>query len=146
MVNITSEEYPNHLINALRGKYEITIGWDAKLYIGVTLEWWYNMSKVQLSMPTYVPDAIKKIKHIFRGKLQDAPAAHLPPKFGEIIQYSEPEDIMEALQKNEISIIQMIVGILLYYALAIDNTLLPSLEYIALEKSKSTKNTDSKVV
>ena len=57
------------------------------------------MIKVQLSMPTYVPDAIKKIKRIFSGKPQYAPADHIPPKTGKIIQYSEPEDVMEALYK-----------------------------------------------
>ena len=77
-------------------------------------------------MPTYVPYAIKKIKYIFNGKPQDYPAAHVPPKFGERIQYSEPEDTTKALQKNEIARIHMIVGIFLYYSLVVYNTLLPS--------------------
>ena len=82
------------------------------------------MRKVQLYIPTYVPDSIKKIKHTFSGKPQNTLEAHIPLKLGERIQYSEPEDITETLQQYEISIINMIVGILLYYALAIDNTLL----------------------
>ena len=80
----------------------------------------------KLSMRTYVLDAIKKMKHIFSGKPQDSPADHIPQKFGEIIQYLEPDDITEALQKNEIARIHMIVGIFLYYSLVIYNTLLPS--------------------
>ena len=68
------------------GKYENSIDWDAKLYIGITLKLWYNLRRVQLSMPTYFPDAIKKIKNIFSVKTQDAPAAHLPPKLGKRIQ------------------------------------------------------------
>ena len=43
------------------GKYENSIDWDAKLYIGITLKLWYNLRKVKLSIPTYVPDAINKI-------------------------------------------------------------------------------------
>ena len=146
LVNITSEEYAQHLINTLKEKYEITMDWDAKLYIVITLKWWYNLIKVQLSMPTYVPDAINKIKRIFSGKPQDAPAAHITPKFGKIIQYSEPEDIKEALQQDEIARIQMIVWMFLYYSLAIDNTTLPALGDIASEKSKSTNNKDAKVI
>ena len=38
LVKINSEECAQHLINALKGKYEITIDWDAKLYIGITLK------------------------------------------------------------------------------------------------------------
>ena len=89
------------------------------------------MRKFQLSMPTYVPVTINIVKHIFSGKTKDAPTAHIPPKFVEIIQYSEIEDITKVLQQDEIARVQMIVGIFLYYALAIDNTQLPSLEDIA---------------
>ena len=39
-VNITSEDCSQHLIIALKDKCEITIDWDAKLYIGVTLKLW----------------------------------------------------------------------------------------------------------
>ena len=46
LVNITSEECAHNLINELKGKYKITIDWDAKLYIGITLKWWYNLRKV----------------------------------------------------------------------------------------------------
>ena len=87
------------------------------------------MIKVQLSMPTLCPRAINKIKHSFRCKPQDAQTAHFLPNFGEIIQYSEPEDITEALQQNEI--IQMVVEIFLYYALSIDNNVLSELGDIA---------------
>ena len=37
---ITSEECAQHLINALKKKNEITIDWNAKLYIGIILKWW----------------------------------------------------------------------------------------------------------
>ena len=40
----------------------------------------------------------------------------------------------------------MILGIFIYYALAIDNTLLPALGYIEPDKSKANNNTDSKVI
>ena len=40
LVKITSEDCAQHLINALKDKCEITIDWDAKLYIGVTLKLW----------------------------------------------------------------------------------------------------------
>ena len=76
-------------------------------------------------MPNYVLDTIKKIKHIFSGNPEDSPTAHIPQKYGKRIQYSELEDITEALRKYETARIQMIVGMLLYYSLAIDNTLLP---------------------
>ena len=143
-VKITSDEEALHLTNALKQKYEITIDWDAKIYIGITQKWWYHLRKFQLSIPEYVPDAIKKIKHMFSGKHQDAPAAHIPPKLGQKIQYSEPEEITDALDKNKIARIQMIVGIFLYYVLAIDNTILSALGDIASEQSKATENIGEK--
>ena len=38
LVKITSQECAQHFINELKEKYEITIDWDAKLYIGITLK------------------------------------------------------------------------------------------------------------
>ena len=87
LVKIISQECAQHLMNALKEKYEITIDWDAILYIGITLKWWFNQSKVQLSMPKYVPEEIKKIKQILSVKQQDSPAVHIPKKCGEIVQY-----------------------------------------------------------
>ena len=40
----------------------------------------------------------------------------------------------------------MIVGIFLYYALAIYNTLLPASGYITSDQSKATKNIDAKFI
>ena len=37
LVKITSQECAQHFINELKEKYEITIDWDSKLYIGITL-------------------------------------------------------------------------------------------------------------
>ena len=45
LVKINSKEYAQQLINTRMGKYKITIYWDEKLYIGITLKWWYNLKK-----------------------------------------------------------------------------------------------------
>ena len=64
LIQYTSK-FTDHLIDALKQKYEITIYWEAKIYIGITLKWNYDKQTVQLSMPQYVPKALKQISHIF---------------------------------------------------------------------------------
>ena len=45
----------NHLINALQSKYDITTNVKGNLCIGVTSQWNYKDSEVNISMPGYLP-------------------------------------------------------------------------------------------
>ena len=47
-IKYTSMEKANHLLNALKDKYTISIDWDASLYIGISLEWDYNKRTLKL--------------------------------------------------------------------------------------------------
>jgi hypothetical protein len=48
-------EDAQHLIDALKKDYTITIDWDATKYIGLTIEWDYVKGKVHVHMPRYLP-------------------------------------------------------------------------------------------
>ena len=53
-INYTSDKNIHHFLNALKDKYEISVDWDASLYIGISLKWEYSKRTVELSMPNYV--------------------------------------------------------------------------------------------
>ena len=63
------------------------------------------------------------------------------PNYGKKVQYTKPLDASEYLSDNEIHFVQQVCGIFLYYAIAIENTILPALSDILSEQSKDTKNT-----
>ena len=51
----------------------------------------------------------------------------------------------EYLSEKETNLVQQVCGTFLYYAIAIDNIILPALSDISSEQSKATKNTAKQV-
>ena len=72
----------NHLINALRELYEITIDWTVKLYCGLTLNWDYYNRRCTLIMPRYIHKALYKFQHPLPTKLQRTPHGWNQPVYG----------------------------------------------------------------
>ena len=92
---------------------------------------------VQCSMKEYVKQALKKQKHIFTGKHHCAPSKLNRPDYGAKIQFAKI-DTATPLSLVQIKHIERVVGKFLYYARAIDNTMLHALNDIAPSKSKGT--------
>ena len=72
----------NHLLAALRTKYEITVDWTGKLYCGLHLEWNYAEGYVDVSMPGYVHRALIRYGHKPPAKPQHAPHRWIEPTYG----------------------------------------------------------------
>jgi hypothetical protein len=53
-IKYTSMEETQHLIDAIKQDYTITINWDATIHIGLTLKWNYKNQKVYAQMPGYI--------------------------------------------------------------------------------------------
>jgi hypothetical protein len=111
------------------------------LYYGITLKWDYTNRTVDLSMPGYVARALQRFQHPQPTKPEHAPHAWTAPQYGTKIQYTTDTDTSAALPKAGIKRIQAIVGVLLYYARAIDNTMLVALNDISSAQAQSTEHT-----
>ena len=131
----------NHLINALRKLYEITIDWTGNLYCGLTLGWDYYNRRCTLSMTGYIAKALHKLQHPLPTKPQHAPHAWNCPVYGATRQYAPDEDETSKLTPVTVTRVQEIVGTLLYYALAIDNTILGALGNLQVAQSQPTEAT-----
>ena len=140
-VKYTNIESLNHLINALKSKYEITTNITGNLYIGVTLKWNYTDSEVNCSMPGYLPRLLQRLLHVKPKSNQDSPfpAPHI--KYGEKTQYAFEEEDLPILEKEGITIIQSIVGASLYFGRIIDNTILVAVNDIGSQQAKPTEKT-----
>ena len=136
----------NHLINSLRELYEITIDWTGKLYCGLTLEWDYYNRRCTLSMPGYIAKALHKFQHPLPAKPQHAPHAWNCPVYGATRQYAPGGDETPKLTPATVTRVQEIIGTILYYALAIDNTMLVVLGDLASAQSQPTEATWEKIV
>ena len=144
-IKYTYLENAQHLLNALQAKYTISEYWEAKIYIGITLNWDYIKRTVELSMPGYVTSALLRFRHQLKNKKQLSPHHHVTPTYGAIVQFSEPEDDTPLLPEERIKFIQKVVGVFMYYYTAIDNTLLVAVREIGSEQYRATFKTMDEV-
>ena len=144
-VKYVRKEDAQHLINALKDLYEITTDWSGRKYCGLNFEWDYKARTVTISMPGYIEKTLKKFKHPTPTKKQNAPHRWDVPVYGQKIQYAKDEKDLPLLPAKEINRCQQITGTLLYYAIAVDPTMLVALSEISATQSKATSETKEKL-
>ena len=137
-VNKTDVE---HLLESLQGTYKLTADWTGNLYCGITLGWNYNKRYVDISMPGYIKKKIQEYGHVVPNRMQNCPYAPEPKQFGVTVQAPAPPDDTPLLNEAGIKRVQKIVGSILYYARAVDMTVLMALSSIAMEQTKATDRT-----
>jgi hypothetical protein len=91
-------------------------------------------------MPGYIKQLLLKYKHCMPKKPQHCPYTPAPKQYGPKAQTPLPVDISPKLLPGEIKEIQRIIRSILYYARAVDITVLMALSSIAIEQSKGTTN------
>ncbi len=144
-IKFTKMEDAKHLIEALKKDYMITINWGATKYIGLTIDWDYNKGQVHVHMPGYLDKAFLKFKHAAPIKKQNSPYPHANPQYGAKIQYAESQDESPLLNEQDTTHVQAVMGTLLYYARAVDSTILTALSSLITEQAKPTQKMVEKV-
>ena len=137
------QEDITHLLGALMTIYKISEDWDGKLYCGLKLESDYYKREVMVSMPKYVTKALHKFQHSTPKRAQYAPHQWTHPNYGATKQLATPLDTSPPIPEERKRRIQQIVETFLYYARAVDCTMLPALNTLAEKQSSPTKNTES---
>ena len=144
-VKYVGEEHANHLISVLSKHYVLDTDWEGKKYVGITLDWDYPGKKVHLSMPGYCGEALVRFGHELR-KRTDQPHPHVIPTYGAKVQYAKEEDLSPKLSPEDKTFIQQVTGTFLYYARAVDNTMLVALSAIASQQASPTQDTMNKTL
>ena len=139
-IKYCGREHADHLLAVLREHYEVTVDDNGSKYIGLTLDWDYATREVHISMPGYVKKALQKFQHTPR-RIQNSPYPFTEPIYGAKVQYAEDDDQSPELSKDDIKIIQKVTGTFLYYARAVDPTMLVALSAIASQQAKPTERT-----
>jgi hypothetical protein len=137
-VNIT------HLIQSIKQHYEVTKDWAGNLYCGIKLNWNYDTCTLDISMPGYIKKLLLKYKNCMPNQPQHWSYSPLPKQCGAKAQTLIPVDISLSLSPVEIKEIQQVVGSILYYAHAVDKTVLMALSSIAIKQTKGMANTMQK--
>ena len=144
-VKYVKKEHLLHLQRALQSKYVITIDDKAKQFCGIDLHWNYRKRTVTLSMPGYIQNLLHKLQHKQPAKPEHNPHTWKPPKYGQKAQYVEPTPDLPILPPHRIKRVQQILGSLLYYARAVDHTILMTVNDLASQQSKANVQTEGKI-
>jgi hypothetical protein len=103
------------------------------------MKWDYIKRTCDLSMPGYIQAAIHKFQHPHPKREQHAPHQWIAPTYGAKQQLTQPIDDSKPQPTELIKRVQQITGTLLYYARAVDATLLVALGTIAEQQAKGTE-------
>jgi hypothetical protein len=94
-------------------------------------------------MPGYIKKKLQEYEHVMPKKVQTCPYSPEPKRFGTEAQAPLPPDSSPKLDAKGIKRVQKIVGSILYYARAVDMTVLMALSSIVVEQTKATEKTMS---
>ncbi len=131
-----------HLITTLRKLYEITVQPYGETYLGMKIQFNKRRTSVTLSMPGYIQKTLQRFRPhylIANHRAARTPGIYVPPLYGSKLPQMATEDtthLLTDLQKTEI---QAIVGTILYYARAVDPSLLPVANEIASQQAAPTQ-------
>jgi hypothetical protein len=137
-IKVTNMADFEHLKKALDEHYTVAVDYEGSLFCGVKLTWDYTHRHVDFSMPGYIATALKKYQYAMPTIPQNAPYNAATIQYGAKVQRVET-DTSAPLSKSEIKCVQDIAGTLLYYARAVNPTLLAALSTIATRQAKGTR-------
>ena len=140
-IKYVDKQSADHLIQPLQKLYTISINWSANLFCGLTLTWDYTRCTWNVSMPSYIPEALHKFQHLASARYQDAPHSWNRPIFGYRVQYTETDDPSTHLHPKSINLFQQIISTMLYYSITVDPTMLVALGSLDSHQTQATKNT-----
>ena len=124
--------------------FEISEDRTGGRFCGLFMDWDYENGEVHVSIPGYVEAALKRFKHQRPEKPQHQPYPHNPKQYGSKTQYVEDKDTSALLRKEDKKFIQEVTGTFLFYARAVDATMLTALSSLAAEQCSPTERTMEK--
>lgn len=131
-----------HLLDTLEKLYRIKTNWTGDHYIGFDIRFDTcinsQLRTVALSMPRYLPNALKRFK-IGPHRPVHNPIDYHPGKFN-AIQTPTPLDPSPPCTAAETKRIQRIIGVLLYYDRAIDATFATAVSKVSSAQANATQN------
>ena len=81
-VKYTGAQHANHLMAILQEHYTISHDWSGSRYLGMDIDWDYEIHEVHLSMLSYEQDALTHFHHARLRRPQDQPHPHVKPTYG----------------------------------------------------------------
>jgi hypothetical protein len=137
-VKYVGKQHAEHLRNALLRTYELKTDWTATVYSGMTLKWDSDKRTCNISMPGYVSKVLSRFQYDSPKRTQHTPSRYVTPVYGAKTRYATKDETLP-LTTQQCLTIQKVTGSVLYYAIAVDPTVLMPLNDIETEQTKATE-------
>jgi hypothetical protein len=148
-VKYISHEHDEHLMACIKKNYNIYSNWNGGAYCGLTLDWDYKKRTEDVSMTEYIKSALHKYQHAAPARPKHEPHTWKPPIYGAKTQFVKNETIVPPISDKDVNKLQQLTGTLLYYARAVDPTLMMPINVLASgqkpKKSRQTKSPDFEI-
>ena len=127
-----------HLIATLEELYKIKVDRSFRKYLGYTIKFDDAAHTVALSIPDYIPKLLQRFfpNQVIRGAA--SPAVYVPPHYGASVQEATADET-PPLSPAETTLLQEQIGSLLFYARAVDCTMLTATNHASSEQAKPTQ-------
>jgi hypothetical protein len=138
LIKYTDVTHSEHLIKSLSELYTVTTQMgNTQKYIGITMLYNRKEHYIHWCMPGYVEKALRRF-HRLNLKGADSPCIYIPPQYGQHTHDVLPDPPSDPLTPAQIKELQEIVGVFLFYARAVDPTMITPLSKIASKQAKPT--------
>ena len=140
-VKYFSKEDVQHLHDTIAKEYTCKIDWSGENFLGYKIKWDYEKGFVDISIPDYIKNALKRLGYKVSIYPQYSPHEHAGVNWtnkGDR-QYAQQPDDSPLLDKAGTKYVQQVVGVFLYYARALDSTMLPALNQIGAQQAQPTQ-------
>ena len=145
-VKYTNRDDVHHLQNALEKLYRFEADWSGKQYIKIKLKWDYKNGHVTLSLPGYIAMVLERFRKRHTFKEQHSPHPYNAPKYGRTVQFAPNIPDQSELSQDDNKFLEQVLGSLLYYAMAIDCTMLVAINSVAVNKKFGMQSTMDAIV
>ena len=108
------------------------------------LEWNYSERFLDISILGYIDKLRAWYQHEMPSQPQHSPYRAPPKVYDTAAQDTIQDDVTAKIDEKRVKAIQQVVGGVLYYARAVDSTVLPALSSIASEQASATETTEKK--
>jgi hypothetical protein len=139
----TNKPDAEHLMNTLQQLYSVSQDWTGGAhYCGLTIEWDYPNHTIDISIPPgYIERTLQHFCHPPPTCPQHSPHAWQKPTYGAAVQYVPAPNNTPALDAKDTKHVQEVLDTLLFYARAVNSTMLPAIGTLASQQAYGAKTT-----
>jgi hypothetical protein len=140
-IEYESKTNAEQLMHMLKKLYAVSKDWTGTRYCGLTIDWDYSNCTVDISIPGYIECTLQCFQHPPPTWPQHLPHEWQKPTYGAKTQYAPEPNASPAHDAKDTKHVQEVLGTLLFYARAIDSTLLTAKGTLASQQAHGTKAT-----